>query len=51
MSEIEELEPYALTEEHIAALERAIRAEGFTILVDTETGEVRLKRIEKPKEA
>lgn len=46
MSEPEEPEPYALTEEHVGALERAIRAEGYIILVDSETGKVKLKRIE-----
>jgi hypothetical protein len=36
--------PLALTDQHVAALERAIRAEGYDILVDPETGEVRLSR-------
>jgi len=34
--------PIALTEGHVSALERAIRAEGYDIQIDTETGEVRL---------
>jgi hypothetical protein len=36
--------PLALTDRHVAALERAIRAEGYDILADPETGEVRLTR-------
>jgi len=34
--------PLALTEAHLPALERAIRAEGFKILVEVSTGEVKL---------
>lgn len=37
--------PIALTEDHIPSLERAIRAEGYDIKVDTETGEVKLYRV------
>lgn len=40
----DEVPPYALTDHHIKALETAIRAEGFEILVDTATGEVMLVR-------
>jgi hypothetical protein len=40
-----EPQPYALTEDHVASLERAIRAEGYNIRVDTETGEVKLYRV------
>ncbi len=36
---------YVLTEEHVAAREHAIRAEGYDILVDTGTGAVTLKRV------
>lgn len=36
--------PYALTDQHVASLERAIRAEGYDIRVDTDTGEVKLYR-------
>ncbi len=35
-------EPFALTDANITALEKAIRAEGFEILTDPETGEVKL---------
>ena len=41
----EEPTPSALTDQHAAALERAIRAEGYTILVDPETGDVKLERV------
>jgi hypothetical protein len=37
-----ELPPYALTDQHAAALERAIRAEGYSILVNVDTGDVKL---------
>ena len=40
----EEPAPLALTDQHIAALARAIESEGYRIMVDTETGEVKLKR-------
>lgn len=39
-------EPHALTDQHAAALERAIRAEGYSVLVDPETGDVKLERAE-----
>lgn len=35
--------PVALTDQNVAALERAIRAEGYRILVDTDTGEIILE--------
>lgn len=42
--------PVALTDSHVAALERAIRAEGYDIQIDTETGEVRLvPAVEQPQ--
>ena len=34
--------PYALTDQHIAALERAIRAEGYEIMIDPVSGSIRL---------
>ncbi len=37
---------FALTDAHVTALEKAIRAEGYDILVDPETGEVKLTRAE-----
>jgi hypothetical protein len=40
----EETEPLALTDRHVAALEAAIRAEGYTILADPETGAIKLER-------
>jgi hypothetical protein len=36
--------PYALTDQHAAALERAIRAEGYDIAVDIETSTIKLVR-------
>lgn len=42
---IPEPAPIALTDDHVASLERAIRAEGFDIRVDTETGEAKLYRV------
>jgi hypothetical protein len=36
--------PLALTEAHLPALASAIHAEGYRIMVDTETGEVKLER-------
>lgn len=38
----DELPPFSLTDQHIKALELAIRAEGYEILVDPETSEVKL---------
>jgi hypothetical protein len=35
-------EPYALTDRHAAALELAIRAKGYEIHIDTDTGDVKL---------
>jgi hypothetical protein len=35
--------PFALTEQHIAALARAIEAEGYRIMADPETGNVKLE--------
>jgi hypothetical protein len=43
--EIEAGEPFALTDQHVGALERAIRDEGYNILADPETGEVKLEKI------
>ena len=37
--------PYALTQQHLAALEKAIRAEGYDILVDPESGEIKLRKL------
>jgi hypothetical protein len=39
---------FALTDQHVAALEHAIRAEGFSISTDTESGEIKLERILQP---
>lgn len=39
-------EVLALTDQHVTALARAIEAEGYTILTDPETGEVKLERAE-----
>jgi len=36
--------PLALTEAHLPALAAAIHAEGYRVMVDTETGEVKLER-------
>jgi hypothetical protein len=36
--------PFALTDQHAAALERAIRAEGYDITVNPESGDVKLAR-------
>ena len=36
--------PYALTDQHAVALTRAIEAEGYRVLVDPETGDVKLER-------
>jgi hypothetical protein len=36
--------PHALTERHLLALERAIIAEGYRIMVDLETGAVKLEK-------
>lgn len=44
MSRADNQAPYALTDSHVAALEEAIRAEGYDILYDTETGEFKLLR-------
>lgn len=40
----DDVPPLALTDQHVAALERAIRAEGYLILADADTGEVKLTR-------
>lgn len=40
--------PYAHTDQHAAALERAIRAEGYEILIDPNTGEFKLERLSQP---
>ncbi|HEX5005853.1 MAG TPA: hypothetical protein VFV70_02000 [Hyphomonadaceae bacterium] len=40
----DEVPPLALTEAHLPALAAAIHSEGYRIMVDTETGEVRLER-------
>ena len=40
----EEPAPLALTDQHSAALERAIVAEGYSVLVDPDTGDVKLER-------
>lgn len=37
--------PFALTDSHVAALEDAIRAEGYDILYDTEAGKFRLVKV------
>jgi hypothetical protein len=37
--------PFALTDQHAAALERAIRREGFDSKIDPETGDVKLERV------
>ena len=37
--------PLALTDQHVSALEKAIRAEGFDIFADPETGEIKLERV------
>lgn len=39
----DEAPPLALTEAHLPALAAAIHAEGYRIMVDTETGEVKLE--------
>jgi hypothetical protein len=39
---------FALTDQHVAALERAIISEGYRILVDPESGEAKLEKGEKP---
>jgi hypothetical protein len=44
-AEIYDLEPFALTDSHVDSLERAIRAEGYEILTDPETGHIRLGRL------
>jgi len=49
VSRNEDHAPLALTEAHLPALERAIRAKGFTILVDTVTGEVVLRQAKEAK--
>jgi hypothetical protein len=36
--------PYALTAEHLISLERSIRAEGYSIFVNTDTNEIKLVR-------
>lgn len=36
--------PFALTDQHAAALTRAIEAEGYRVMVDPETGDVKLER-------
>jgi hypothetical protein len=35
--------PLALTDEHVAAIKQAIRAEGYSVLIDPETGAAKLK--------
>lgn len=40
--------PLALTEAHLPALAAAVHAEGYRIVVDTETGEVKLERAQAP---
>lgn len=42
--DLDDAPPMALTDQHVAALEVAIRAEGYAIWVNDETGEVRLQR-------
>jgi hypothetical protein len=37
--------PHALTDAHVAELERAIRAESYNILADPETGAVKLEKV------
>lgn len=37
--------PLALTDQHVSALEKAIRAEGFDIFADPETGDIKLERV------
>jgi hypothetical protein len=37
--------PLALTDAHVRELERAIRAEGYTIHADPETGQIKLERL------
>lgn len=50
MQEIEEdrdpAPPCALTDQHAAALEPAIRAEGYEVLVDPESGDVKLEKLQ-----
>lgn len=40
----DDLPPHALTDAHARELERAIRAEGFTIHADPETGDIKLEK-------
>jgi hypothetical protein len=42
----EDAAPFALTEAHLPALAAAVHAEGYRIMVDPETGEVKLERDE-----
>ncbi len=44
---LEDLPPIALTDAHVAALEHAIRAEGYSIMMNDETGEIRLERTQE----
>lgn len=46
MSETDKaLAPNALTDRDVAALERAIRAEGYRILRDPVSGEIKLEKV------
>ena len=38
--------PFALTDQHVAALERAIRAKGYDILIDSASGDIQLRAVE-----
>lgn len=42
--ETQELPPFALTEAHMAALEAAVRREGYNVLANPETGDVTLDK-------
>lgn len=39
-----ETPPLAITDKHVTALSRAIEAEGYRIMVDAETGDVKLEK-------
>jgi hypothetical protein len=43
-AEAAEAPPLALTDQHITALSRAIESEGYRIMVDPATGDVKLER-------
>jgi hypothetical protein len=41
----DEVPPFALTGKHVTALERAIGEEGFGVLVDPATGDIKLEAL------